>query len=100
MHHGVHRSATAAQRARRSAFVEGLLHRFPVLDVDLATARAHARVWADIKAARSRVGPNDLWLAAAALAHGLTLVTAELREFDRVPGLRVEGWGAQSHARR
>ena len=98
--HGVHRAATAAQRARRSAFAEGLLQRFPVLDIDLATARAHARVWADIKAAGSRVGPNDLWLAAAALAHGLTLVTANLRAFDRASGLQVEDWGAQSHARR
>ena len=97
--HGVHRAASAAQRARRSAFVEGLLQRFPVLDVDLATARAHARVWAD-PAAGSRVGPNDLWLAAAALAHGLTFVTTNLREFERVPGLRVEDWGAESHARR
>jgi predicted nucleic acid-binding protein len=95
--HGVHRAATPAQRARRSAFVEGLLQRFPVLDVDLATARAHARAQAhlraDLAAAGSRVGPNDLWLAAAALAHGLTLVTANLREFGRVPGLDVEDWG-------
>lgn len=98
--HGVHRAATEAQRARRSAFVEGLLQRFPVLDIDLVTARAHARVWADIKAAGSRVGPNDLWLAAAALAHGLTLVTANLREFEQVPGLRVEDWGSESRARR
>jgi tRNA(fMet)-specific endonuclease VapC len=94
--HGVHRATTAAQRSRRSAFVEGLLQRFSVLDVDLATARAHARLWADLAAAGSRVGPNDLWLAAAALAHGLTLVTANLREFERVPGLRVEGWGADA----
>lgn len=91
--HGVHRAATPAQRARRAAFVEGLLQRFPVLDVDLATARAHAGVWADLAAAGTRVGPNDLWLAATAIAHGLTLVTANLREFERVPGLLVEGWG-------
>ena len=96
--HGVHRAATPAQRSRRSAFVEALLQRFPVLDVDLATARAHARVWADLAAAGTRVGRNDLWLAAAALAHGLTLATANLREFERVPGLRVEGWGADAGA--
>jgi predicted nucleic acid-binding protein len=91
--HGVHRAATPTHRTRRSAFVEGLLQRFPVLDVDLATARAHARVWADLAAAGTRVGPNDLWLAAAAIAHGLTLVTANLRAFERVPGLDVEDWG-------
>jgi len=97
--HGVHRAATAAQRARRSAFVEGLLQRFPVLDVDLATARAHARVWADLAAAGTRVSPHDLWLAAAAIAHGLTLATANLREFERVPGLDVAAWGADDGGR-
>ncbi|MDF1521751.1 MAG: type II toxin-antitoxin system VapC family toxin [Trueperaceae bacterium] len=97
--HGVHRAATPTQRGRRSAFVEGLLHRFPVLDIDLATARAHARVWADLAVVGTRVGPNDLWLAAAAIAHGLTLVTANLREFERVPGLDVEGWGPDEGAR-
>ena len=39
------------------------------------------------------IGPHDLWLAAAALTHGLTLVTGNRREFDRVPGLIVEDWG-------
>ncbi len=96
--HGVHRAATSAQRARRSAFVEGLLQRFPVLDIDLVTARAHGRVWADLAAAGTRVGPNDLWIAAAAIAHGLTLVTANLRELERVPGLDVEGWGPDEGA--
>jgi tRNA(fMet)-specific endonuclease VapC len=96
--HGVHRAATPGQRARRSAFVEGLLQRFPVLDIDLATARAHARVWADLAAAGIRVGPNDSWLAATALAHGLTLVTANVRELERVPGLDVEGWGPDEGA--
>ena len=91
--HGVHRAATPAQRARRSAYVEALLQRFPVLDVDLATARAHARVWADLAAAGARIGPNDLWLAATAIAHGLTVVTSNLREFTRIPGLDVEHWG-------
>jgi tRNA(fMet)-specific endonuclease VapC len=36
------------------------------------------------------IGPHDLWLAATCIAHGLTMVTANAREFDRVPGLAVE----------
>jgi tRNA(fMet)-specific endonuclease VapC len=40
------------------------------------------------------VGPNDLWLAAAAVTHGLALVTANVREFLRIPGLSVETWPA------
>lgn len=38
------------------------------------------------------IGAHDLWLAASSLAHDLTLATANLREFERVPGLRVEDW--------
>lgn len=90
--HGVRRALRPEQRARRSAFVEAVLERFPLLDVDLSTARAHAQVWADLKAAGSLIGPHDLWLAAACIAHGLTMVTANIREFQRVPGLQVEVW--------
>lgn len=90
--HGVHRAATPQQRARRSAFVEGVLERFPLLEIDLATARAHAQVWADLSATGSLIGPHDLWLAASCIAHGLVMVTANVREFERVPGLEVEEW--------
>ena len=90
--HSVHRAARPEQRARRSAFVEGVLERFPVLEVNLATARAHSRLWADLAAAGVLIGPHDMWLAATCIAHGLTLVTTDLREFERVPGLEVELW--------
>ncbi len=90
--HGVHRATHDEQRAKRAAFVEGLLQRLPLLDVDLATARAHARTWADLAAAGIRIGPHDLWLAATCIAHGLTLITANEREFARVPGLDLETW--------
>jgi tRNA(fMet)-specific endonuclease VapC len=90
--HGVHRANAPALRARRSAFVEGILERFPLLQVDLATARAHAQVWSDMSALGTCIGPHDLWLAATCIAHGLTMVTANTREFERVPGLRVEEW--------
>ncbi|MGB5539305.1 MAG: type II toxin-antitoxin system VapC family toxin [Gammaproteobacteria bacterium] len=38
------------------------------------------------------IGPNDLLIAAHALAADLTLVTANSREFSRVPGLKLENW--------
>ena len=90
--HGVHRAAQPRLRAWRSAFVEGILDRFPVLQIDLATARAHARVWADLATTGTQIGPHDLWLAATCIAHGLTMVTANVREFERIPGLRIETW--------
>lgn len=90
--YGVHRAVEPRIRMKRSAFVEALLERFPLLPVDLATARTHAQVWAELAGAGKMVGPNDLWIAATALAHGLTMVTANVREFERVPGLVVEVW--------
>ena len=90
--HGVHRAVQSGIRAKRSALVEALLERFPLLSIDLATARAHAQIWADLTAAGKMIGPNDLWLAATCLAHGLSIVTANVREFTRVPGLMVEVW--------
>jgi tRNA(fMet)-specific endonuclease VapC len=90
--HGVHRATDTGIRARRSALVEAILERFPLLSVDLGTARMHARLWAELASVGQLIGPHDLWLAATALEHGLTLVTANLREFKRVPALVVESW--------
>jgi len=90
--HGVHRATRPDVRARRSAFVEGILERFPLLSVDLACARTHAQLWADLRQAGALIGPHDLWLAATCVAHGLTMVTANVREFARVPGLELEAW--------
>ena len=87
--HGVHRAATAHDRARRLAVVEALLAAFPVLAVDVAVARMHAQVWADLRAAGQAVGMNDMWLAATCLAHGHAMVTCNQRDFLRIPGLRV-----------
>ncbi len=93
--HGVHRAADSSVRARRSAFVEAVLGRFPLLPVDLAIARSHAQLWAGLMAEGRLIGPHDLWLAATCLAHGLTMVTANVREFARVPGLVVESWTSE-----
>jgi tRNA(fMet)-specific endonuclease VapC len=90
--HGIHRARTARQTARRTVFVEAILDRFPLLQVDLPTARIHAEVWAELATTGEMIGAHDLWLAAAALAHGLTLVTSNVREFARVAALEVEDW--------
>ncbi len=92
---GVHRAADSNVRARRSAFVEAVLERFPLLPVDLAIARAHAQLWAGLMAEGRLIGPHDLWLAATCVAHALTMVTANIREFAQVPGLAVESWTSE-----
>lgn len=90
--HGVHRATSPGVRARRSAFVEGILERFPLLSVDPVCARAHAQLWAELRRAGVVIGAHDLWLAATCVAHGLIMVTGNARDFARVPGLRLEVW--------
>jgi tRNA(fMet)-specific endonuclease VapC len=88
---GVHRARTDAQRARREAFVEAMLVRIPVVPFDLLCARMHARLAGSLAGSGASIGAHDLQIAATALAHGFRLVTANLREFRRVPGLLVAG---------
>jgi tRNA(fMet)-specific endonuclease VapC len=92
--HGVHRAVKAAVRARRSAWVEAILERFPLLPIDLLIARSHAQLWAELASRRQMIGLHDLWLAASCMAHGMSIATVSVREFRRVPGLQVEQWQA------
>lgn len=90
--HGVHRAGTASVRNKRSAFVEDLLGKIPVLPIDLQIVRMHAQVWAALSAKGKTTGLHDTWLAASCLAYGHTLVTANLKDFKKIPGLKVENW--------
>jgi tRNA(fMet)-specific endonuclease VapC len=87
--HGVHRAQDPARQARRMASVEALLAAFPILSVDMAVARAHAYLWAHLKSAGTLIGPHDMWIGATCLAHGHAIVTSNVREFSRIPGLEV-----------
>ena len=87
--HGVHRAGSARGRAIRSAFVERMLDEIPMLPIDRPTARAHAELWAVMANEGRALGAHDLWIAAAAIARGLLLVTLDAR-FREVPGLEVE----------
>ncbi|MGI8921681.1 MAG: PIN domain-containing protein [Solirubrobacteraceae bacterium] len=88
--HGVHR-ATGARRARRSAFVEHLLAGLQAILITEQVARVHADIWAQLAKRGQAIGAHDLWIAATAIAHGLSLATGNAAEFSRVPGLRVLG---------
>lgn len=90
---GAHRTPDRGARNRRMAFAENLLSKFALLEIDELVARLHAQLKADLAARGTPIGPHDLWLAATCLVHGLTMVTANVREFQRVPGLSVETWG-------
>jgi len=90
--HGVHRAVDERVRTRRLAFVERVLDGMEILDINLATARMHAKLWGDLAGSGQMIGAHDLWIAASALANDCALATRNIREFERVPGLRVEIW--------
>ena len=69
-----------------------ILQALPVLPLEPPVETHYAHVRHGLEQAGTPIGPNDLLIAAQALALDLTLVTGNTREFSRVPGLRVENW--------
>ena len=84
---GVHYATTDAIRTRRSAFVESVLTRMPVLSFDSEEARIHAELFATLSQQGQRIGAHDLIIAATAIVHNCSVLTENVREFARVPGL-------------
>jgi len=62
------------------------------LPFDDLAAESYAQIRADLANSGTPIGPNDLMIAAVALAHHLILVTHNTTEFGRVKGLRLEDW--------
>lgn len=87
--HGAHRSNRTAENLR---LLERFFDPFDSLPFDDRCADVYGRIQADLERMGMAIGPNDLLIAAIAVAHGLTLVTANTREFERVIGLAVENW--------
>jgi tRNA(fMet)-specific endonuclease VapC len=86
---GVHRADTEERRQRRSAFVEAVISGVSVLDFTIGSARIHAELYAELAKKGQLIGAHDLMIAATALHHGLSILTDNVDEFSRVPGLRV-----------
>lgn len=87
--HGAEKSAFPE---RNLAVVEGLAARMLVLDYDSKAAAHTAQVRAELQRKGKTIGAYDFMIAGHARSMGLILVTNNLREFERVPGLRVEDW--------
>ena len=68
------------------------LRNVPVLELDERDATTAGEIRAALAITGKPIGPYDVLLAGQAKARDLTLVTNNTREFDRVPGLRVEDW--------
>ncbi len=66
--------------------------RFEVLPFDKEDSIVAGEIRAKLRSAGAPIGPFDLLIAGQALCRGLVLVTANMREFQRVEGLQIEDW--------
>lgn len=89
LHYGAEKSQHGAQaRAALDSITAGMTP----LPFDADDARAYGRLRAALERKGATIGPVDLLIAAQAVARDLVLITDNLREFRRVPGLRCENW--------
>ena len=72
--------------------VEQLLAALPVLPFDEPADEHYADIRAALERAGTPIGSHDLFIAAHARSRALTLVTHNVREFERVPDLKVADW--------
>jgi tRNA(fMet)-specific endonuclease VapC len=84
----------AAKRgsAPLAARVEAILAAMEIVPLEEPADRRYGELRWHLERSGTPIGPNDMLIAAHALALGLTLVTANVREFSRVSGLAVENW--------
>lgn len=79
-------------RQPRMAALTQLLQPVRRLPFDEQCAEHAARIRAELESAGTPIGPHDVLIAATALRHQSELVTRNVREFARVPGLRLQNW--------
>jgi tRNA(fMet)-specific endonuclease VapC len=89
LYHGAEKSAKVTQNL---AVVEEFASRLEVLPYSAKASQHYGAVRAELEKAGRPIGVNDLHIAAHARSEGLTLVTNNMGEFERVPGLLLDNW--------
>lgn len=87
--YGAYRSRRVAENLR---LLDQFFAPFISLPFDDPCVEAYGRIRSDLERVGTPIGPNDLMIAATAVANYLTLITANTREFGRVIGLMFEDW--------
>lgn len=80
------------QVERNLADIEAMIARLEVLPLDNKAAYHFGRIRAELYSTGQPIGPYDMMIAGHARASGLILVTNNVKEFARVPGLLLENW--------
>jgi len=82
----------SAAPEKNLAVVESFLARLAVMDYDHRAAEHTGQLRAELQKQGKPIGPYDQMIAGHARSLGLVVVTNNVREFERVPGIRVENW--------
>ena len=87
--HGVEKSTMPDHNLRQ---IEDFISRLEVLEYGAKAAAHYGEIRADLERRGTPIGVNDLHIAGHARSEGLTLVSNNLREFERVDALRLVNW--------
>ena len=87
--HGVEKSARPDHNLRQ---VEDFISRLTVLEYGNKASAHYGNIRAVLERKGTITGVNDLHIAGHARSEGVTLVTNNMKEFERVEGLRLENW--------
>lgn len=90
--------AKSTRQAHNRQVFDAIVQGFRIEAFDQRASRCYGPLRAELERRGQLIGPNDLMIAAHALALDLTLVTDNTGEFSRVAGLRVENWLRQTPA--
>lgn len=88
--YGVYRATTSQLAEARAGFIGRILESYPVVAFGSREARVFAELLAALRSAGTPIGERDLMIAATALANGHDVLTLNVRDFERVPGLTVQ----------
>ena len=80
------------QADQAHAVVERFLSPFEIVSFDDACSVIYSQIRFDLEKKGHPIGPNDLLIAATALAHRGTLITHNLKEFSRISDLKLQDW--------
>jgi len=88
---GVHLAKTDTIRIKRSAFVEGIIVNMPVLDFNEKIAKSYAQLYALVLKSKAKASTNvhDLQIAATCIALGHSILTSNVSDFKKIPGLNI-----------
>jgi len=85
-------AANSRYPSRNQILVTEFLSTLPILDFNLTAAEFFGRNKAKLRQAGTMVADADLMIAAITQAQGATLVTGNIRHYERIEGLRLEDW--------